>query len=88
MYAIKLAHAILEAVGRDALRATLVELELAEGVDKRSPDAMRARLRRARRATPERLLATLRVADMHRVCDLQGLTGHGATTLGPRCALP
>ena len=73
----KLKHAILETMERDALRAALVQLELGEGVDKRSPDAMRARLRRARRATPEGLLATLRVADLRRVCDLQGLETAG-----------
>ncbi len=73
----KLKHAVLETMERVALRDALVELELAEGVDKRSPDAMRARLRRARRATAERLLTTLRVADLRRVCDLQGLETAG-----------
>lgn len=49
----KLKHAILEAMGRDALRAALVRFDLADGVDKRSPVAMRKRLRGARRAGPE-----------------------------------
>ena len=69
----KLKHAILEAMERDALRAALVRFDLADGVDKRSPVAMRERLRGARRARPEALLAPLRVAEVRRVCELLGV---------------
>ena len=68
-----LKRAILEAMGRDALKDAIVRCDLADGVDRRSPDAMRSRLARARRATPEALLPLLRVADVRRVCELQGV---------------
>ena len=68
-----LKRAILEAMGRDALKDAIVQLDLADGVDRRIPDAMRSRLARARRATPEALLPRLRVADVRRVCELQGV---------------
>ena len=73
----KLKHAILETMGRDALKAALVRLDLAEGVDKRVPSAMQARLRRARRATPEALLGLLSVGDLRGVCALQGVDAKG-----------
>ena len=73
----KLKQAILETMGRDALRDALARLDLAEGVDKRVPDDMRARLRRARRATPEALLALLKVADLRNICTLQGVDASG-----------
>ena len=73
----KLKHAILEAMERDALRAALVRFDLADGVDKRSSVAMRERLRGARRARPEELLAPLRVAEVRRVCELLGVDGGG-----------
>ena len=68
-----LKRAILEAMGRDALKDAVVRFDLADSVDRRSPDAMRSRLARARRATPEALLPLLRVADVRRVCELQGV---------------
>ena len=73
----KLKHAILEAMERDALRAALVRFDLADGVDKRSSVAMRERLRGARRARPEELLAPLRVAEVRSVCELLGVDGGG-----------
>jgi len=73
----KLKQAILETMGRDALRDALARLDLAEGVDKRVPGDMRARLRRARRATPEALLALLKVGDLRSVCTLQGVDASG-----------
>ena len=73
----KLKHAILEAMGRDALKTALVRLDLAEDVDKRVPSAMQDRLRRARRATPEALLALLSVRDLRNACALQGVDAKG-----------
>ena len=73
----KLKHAILEAMERDALRAALVRFDLADGVDKRSPVAMRKRLRGARRAGPEALLAPLHAAEVRRICELMGVDGGG-----------
>ena len=73
----KLKHAILEAMGRDALRAALVRLDLADGVDKRVSNAMRARLKRARRATPEALLAPMNAASLRSLCALRGVDAKG-----------
>ena len=73
----KLKHAILEAMGRDALKTALVRLDLADGVDKRVPSAMLARLRGARRATPEALLGLLSAGDLRGVCTLQGVDAKG-----------
>ena len=73
----KLKHAILETMGRDALKTALVRLDLADGVDKRVPSAMQARLRRARGATPEALLGLLSVGDLRGVCALQGVEAKG-----------
>ena len=72
----KLKRAVLEAMDREALKAAVGSLELAD-VDRRSAKAMRSRLSRARRATPDALLAKLRVADVRRVCELQGLPASG-----------
>ena len=73
----KLKHAILETMGRDALKTALVRLDLADGVDKRVPSAMQARLRGARQATPEALLGLLSVGDLRSVCALQGVDAKG-----------
>ena len=73
----QLKQAILETMSRDALRNALHRLGLADGVDKRVPNAMRARLRRARRATPEALLAGMRIAEVRRVCELRGMAADG-----------
>ena len=72
-YGMNLKRAILEAMGRDALKDAVVRFDLADGVDRRSSDAMRSRLARARRSTPEALLPRLRVADVRRVCESQGV---------------
>ena len=73
----KLKHAILEAMGRDALKTALIRFDLADGVDKRVPSVMQDRLRRARRATPEALLALLSVRDLRSACALQGVDAKG-----------
>ena len=72
----KLKRAILEVMSRETLKVALDSLELAD-VDRRSVKAMRSRLARARRATPEALLRKLRVTDVRRVCELQGLSSTG-----------
>ena len=81
-----LKRAILEAMGRDALKDAIVRFDLADGVDRRSPDAMRSRLAAARRATPKKLLSRLRVADVKRVCESQGVdaTARGKQVLVER----
>ncbi len=61
---------------RDALKDALDRLGLV-GADRRSAAAMRARLSRARQATPDALLAGLRVAEIRRVYELMGLPGTG-----------
>ena len=73
VYRMKLKQAILAVMGRDALKDALIQLDLADGVDKRIPNAMRSRLARARRATPDMLLSQLRVADVRRVCELRDM---------------
>ena len=72
----KVKHAILEVMNREALKAAVDSLEL-DKVDRRSVKAMRTRLSRSPRATPEALLAQLRVAEIRRVCELQGLPSTG-----------
>ena len=73
----KLKQAILEAMDRALLRDAIVRLDLAEGVDKRSPNAMRTRLSRAHHATPAALLAHLRVPDIRSICQAQGVGAAG-----------
>ena len=72
----KLKRAILVVMNHEALKAAVDSLGVAN-VDKRSAKAMRSRLSRARRATPEALLGKLLVADVRRVCELQGLSVAG-----------
>jgi hypothetical protein len=72
----KLKHAILSVMGRDALKGAVDELEL-EGVDRRSVEDMRGRLSRAHRATPEFLLQYLSEGEVKEVCDLVGVAAKG-----------
>ena len=71
----KLKRAILEAMDRDALKNAVARLGLA--ADRRSVNDMRQRLSRARLATPEELLEPLHVADIRRICELQGIDSAG-----------
>ena len=73
---VKVKHAILEVMNREALKAAVDLFDL-DNVDRRSAKAMRSRLSRSRRANPMVLLANLRVADVRRVCELQGLSPTG-----------
>ena len=72
----KLKRAILEVMDHEALKAAVDSLGVAK-VDRRSIMAMRSRLSRTRRATPEALLGKLGVADVRRVCERQGLSADG-----------
>ena len=72
-----LKRAILEAMGRDALKTALARLDLAEGVDKRSTAAMRSRLKRSRRAAPGALLPLLSSSDLRSVCATAGVDAKG-----------
>ena len=74
---VKVKHAILEVMNREALKAAVDLFDL-DNVDRRSVKAMRSRLSRSRRAIPAILLANLRVADVRRVCELQGLSATGS----------
>ena len=51
----KLKKAILDIIGRDALKAIVDDLEIAD-VDRRSPTEMAAAVSRSHRATPEFIL--------------------------------
>jgi DNA modification methylase len=72
----KLKHAILSVMGRDALKSAVDVLEF-DGVDRRSVEDMRGRLSRAHRATPECLLQYLSEGEVKDVCDLIGFPGKG-----------
>ena len=73
---VKVKHAILEVMNREALKAAVDLFDL-DNVDRRSVKAMRSRLSQSPRANPAALLANLRVADVRRVCELQGLSPTG-----------
>ena len=75
----KLKRAILDVMGHDLLEKAVERLGLADDMDKRRTDAMQARLSRTRRASPEVLIRMLHVADVRRVCEMQGLG-----TTGPK----
>ena len=78
----KLKRAILDVMDHDLLKKAVERVGLADDVDKRRTDAMRTRLSRTRRASPEVLIRMLHVADVRRVCEMQGLG-----TAGPKKAL-
>jgi type I restriction enzyme M protein len=67
---------ILSILERDDLRRIL-ELQGIEGVDRRSPDAMRFAIRDDRRATSAVLLAALRLPELKLVCDKLGVARQG-----------
>ena len=73
----KLKHAILEVMNRDLLRHAIAQLGMADGVDMRRTEAMRSRLSRAHRASPEVLMRMLPVALVRRVCDVRGVPATG-----------
>jgi hypothetical protein len=75
----KLKQGILSVMGRDALRASIDEWEI-EGADKSSAEDMRSHLSRARRATPESLLAHLNESDVKKVCELMDVSPKGRRT--------
>jgi superfamily II DNA or RNA helicase len=67
---------ILSILERDDLRRIL-ELQGIEGIDRRSPDAMRFAIRDDRRATSAVLLAALRLPELKLVCDKLGVARQG-----------
>ena len=68
-----LKRTILDVMDHDLLKKAVEQLGLADDVDKRRTDAMRAHLSRMRRATPEALIRMLPVAHVRRVCEMRGL---------------
>jgi len=72
----KLKKVILSVMGRDTLKKVVHVLQI-DGVDRRSVQAMRERLSRARRATPEVLLGFLSEAQVKETCELVGLSSVG-----------
>jgi adenine-specific DNA-methyltransferase len=72
----KLKHAILEAVPRDDLKQICERLEI-DDVDRRSAEAMRARLSRLRRASPEVLLEFLQENEVKAVATAIGMNPTG-----------
>ena len=73
----KLKQAILDVMDHGLLKKAVERLALADNVDKRRTDAMRAQLSRTRRATPEALIRMLPVLHVRRVCDMRGLATAG-----------
>ena len=72
----KLKQAILAGFDRDALKTVLENLEI-EDVDRRSLEAMRTKLSRSRRATPEVLLAHSDEKQVKAVCEQLGVSVKG-----------
>lgn len=72
----KLKPAILEILARDDLKRILDDLEI-DGVDRRSADAMRAALRKARRAKPDDLLGYMLKGQIQQVCEVVGVAAKG-----------
>lgn len=72
----KLKKAVLEVMGREALKQALNHLGL-EGVDRRSVNDMTALLSRTRQATAEVLLRLLQEDEVKQVCELMRLSTTG-----------
>lgn len=75
----KLKHAILEVLHRDDLKKICKELEI-EDVDQRSVESMTAKLSRAHRATPDKLIVYLSEADVRKVAERVGAAVRGRRT--------
>lgn len=76
----KLKKAILQVLDRDQLKAVCDELGIND-VDRRSVDAMRAKLSRARRATPEVLFSDIGEEAVKAVAELVGEDSTGRRTV-------
>jgi hypothetical protein len=72
----QLKTAILHSLARDDLKQILDDLDV-DGVDRRSVDAMRTALGRARRLTLEGLVGYLRKDSLRAICEELGLPGRG-----------
>ena len=75
----KLKKSILSIMGNDSLKAVIDDLEIA-GIDRRSNEAMRKKLSRARSASPALLLRRLGAREVKQVIDstMQALGMSGA----------
>jgi hypothetical protein len=78
----RLKHAVLSVMNRDALKRAIDDIDL-DGVDRRSREAMAAKLSRSHRATPELLLGHLSEAQIKEVCELLAMPSVGASTRAP-----
>jgi len=72
----RLKPVILSCLGRDTLKSIIEHLALHDA-DRRSVEAMRKALSRARRATPEILLTYLQRGELQDICEAQGLPVSG-----------
>jgi adenine-specific DNA-methyltransferase len=72
----KLKQVILAVMDRDTLKAVVDDLEIEE-VDRRSIEAMRAKVSRSHRATPEVLLDYLNERQVKAVCEEMGIDPKG-----------
>jgi adenine-specific DNA-methyltransferase len=73
---VTLKHAILERLARDDLKQACERLEIGD-VDRRSAEAMRAKLSRSRRASPEVLMPFLAEGDVKAVAEAVGIDSTG-----------
>jgi len=73
---VNLKRQILTQMSRDQLKVVVEALEL-DDVDKRSAEAMRAKLSRAHRATSELLLQQLSEAGVKTICEIAGVSQVG-----------
>ena len=71
-----LKSAILAVMDRDTLKAVVDDLEIEE-IDRRSVEAMRAKVSRSRRASPEVLIAYLNEGQVKAVCEEMGIDPKG-----------
>lgn len=72
----QLKTAILHSLARDDLKQILDDLDM-DGIDRRSVDAMRTALGRARRLSLEDLLGYLRKDALRAICEELGMPGRG-----------
>ncbi len=72
----KLKPVILSVLSRDNLKNIIDDLGI-DGVDRRSAQAMRARLSRSPKVTPEDLLAQMRKEQINEICQVVGVSGKG-----------
>src|SRR4030042_188055 len=72
----QLKSTILDVLTRDDLKQIVDDLGI-DGVDRRSADAMRSALRKARQAKPEDLLGYMRKDQIKEVCEVARVSAKG-----------